>query len=140
MPITYGPPSNGQVLEELQPVRAAVLRQVARRRTVKRASLTAAVTVALSLGGVSVAIGINPNELSNAEFLTKPQYVQQFAACMEARGWEPIPGSNDPQASPDVPAVHFLFRGEVSADIGADVEDCRATISKQVGEWIVPGM
>lgn len=139
MPITFEPPANRQIAEELAPVRASVLRQVARQRTIKRVSLSAAAAAALSMGGVSVAIGINPNDFVGAEFLTKPQYVQEFAECMTAHGWEPIPGSNDPHASPDVPAVHFLFPVEVNDDIGQDAATCRATITETVGEPITPG-
>jgi hypothetical protein len=106
----------------------------------KRISLSATAAAALSLGGVTVAVGINQDYFAGAEFLTKPQYVQQFADCMESRGWEPIAGSNDPEAPADVPAVHFSFPGNLSADIGKDAEDCRVIISQQVGESIVPAM
>ena len=138
MPISYGPPAHNQIAQELAPVRTSLLRQVTLRRAVRRASLSTAVAAALSIGGVSVAIGTNQDYLANSEFMTKPQYVQEFADCMEARGWEPVPGSNDPRSP--MPAVHFRYPADLSADIGSDAGECRNTISEQVGESIIPEM
>ncbi|MET4059089.1 hypothetical protein ABIB35_000620 [Arthrobacter sp. UYP6] len=140
MPITFEPPANREIAEELTPVRASMLRRVIRQRTIKRVSVSTAVAAALSVGGVSVAVGINQDYFANSEFHTKPQYVDQFADCMEARGWEPLPGSNDPQTPGNVPAVHFLYPAEASANISRDAGECRDTISARVGESIIPDM
>ena len=140
MPITFEPPANRQIAEELAPVRASMLRKVTHQRTIKRVSLSTAVAAALSIGGVSVAVGTNQDYFANSEFHAKPQYVEEFANCMEAFGWEPLPGSNDSQTPGNVPAVHFLFPAEVSADIGRDADECRDTISARVGESIIADM
>ncbi|MCO1339827.1 hypothetical protein BJH93_13135 [Kocuria polaris] len=141
MPINYGPPANPQITEELRPVRATLLRRIGRQKNFKRASLSAAAVAALSLGGVSVATGFDPErDYANAEFLTKPQYVERFAECMETRGWDPRLGSNDPKAPAGVPAVHFVFPASKSHDIALDAEACRAILSQQVGESIVPAL
>ena len=140
MPITFEPPANRHITEELAPMRASMLRRITHRRTLKRVSLSTAVAAALSIGGVSVAVGTNQGYFANSEFHTKPQYVEDFANCMEAHGWEPLTGSNDPQTPGNVPAIHFLFPAEVSADIGRDADECRETISARVGESIIPDM
>lgn len=75
------------------------------------------------------------------EFDTKSQYVEEFANCMAAHGWEPLPGSKDPQASPNLKAVHFLIPADATGVIiGADGMTCRATIAESVGESIIPGL
>lgn len=138
MPITYEPPTNRHIAEELAPVRASLMRQVARRRTIKRASITAAVAAGLSVGGVSVAIGTGSDYYASVEFMTKPQYVQEFADCMTASGWEPLAGNGNPYDPSEVPAVHFLHLAEDSGVLGADAEACRASIADTVGESIMP--
>ncbi|WP_102158828.1 hypothetical protein [Zhihengliuella halotolerans] len=139
MPINYGPPANPQIAQELRPVRTALLRRIGRRRNLKRASLSAAAVAALSLGGVSVATGFDREaDQVTAEFITKPQYVEQFAECMKALGWDPLWGSSDPEAPADVPAVHFTYPGSVNVEIGEDARACRAILSRQVGEPITP--
>lgn len=136
MPINYTPPTDQQIAEELAPVRAAVLHQVARRRLSKRVSIGAIATITLALGGVGIAVANGPGDV-NVEFRTKPQYVNQFADCMANRGWDPVAGSNDPAEPSDVPAVHFLFYTNQNAQINADVESCRQILSTEVGEPIV---
>lgn len=136
MPITFEPPTSRHIVEELAPVRASLLSQVAHRRTFKRVSISAAALVALSVGGVSVAIGEGPGYYASAEFMTKPQYVQQFADCMTAHGWEPLPGNGNASAPSSFPAVHFLFTPEDSGPISDDVAACRISIAETVGEPI----
>ena len=135
MPITYEPPTNRHIGEELAPVRASLMRQVARRRTFKRASISAAALAALSVGGVSVAIGDDPGYYAEAEYMTNPLYVEQFADCMTAHGWEPLPG-NGTDIPNDFPTVHFLLRPEDSGPQGEDAQACRASIAEIVGEPI----
>ncbi|GAA3708466.1 hypothetical protein GCM10022377_22840 [Zhihengliuella alba] len=139
MPMNYGPPANSQIDEELRPVRATLLRRIGRGRHIKRASISTAAVAVLSLGGVSVATGFDPdaNKVS-AEFMTKPQYVDEFAECMEALGWNPIQGSTDPKAPAEVPAVHFTYHESVNVEIGEDAEACRAVLARQLGEPITP--
>ncbi len=136
MPINYTPPTDRQIAEELEPVRAAVLHQVTHRRILKRVSLAAVAMIALALGGVGVAVANGPGDI-NTEFRTKPQYVSQFAECMTNHGWDPIAGSNDPAEPSDVPAVHFLYYSDQNEQINADADSCRRTVSDEVGESIV---
>jgi hypothetical protein len=135
VPITYEPPTNRHIIEELAPVRVSLMRQVARRRTFKRASISAAVLAALSVGGVSVAIGEDPSYYAKAEYMTNPLYVEQFADCMTAHGWEPLPGNGTDTPS-EYPTVHFVLRPEDSGPQGEDAQACRASIAKIVGEPI----
>ncbi len=137
MPITYEPPTNRHIAEELAPVRASLMRQVARRRTFKRASITAAVVTAFSVGGVSVAIGTGSDYYASAEFMTNPKYVPQFADCMTSHGWEPLPGNGNPLSPSSFPTVHFLFEAEDSFAISDDAGACRISIAEEVGEPIV---
>jgi hypothetical protein len=136
MPINYAPPADRQIAEELEPIRAAVLQKVTHRQILKRVSLVAVAMIAVTVGGVGVAVANGPGDV-NSEFRTKPQYVAQFAECMANHGWDPIAGSNDPAEPSDVPAVHFTFYSNQNEQIIADADSCRRTVSDEVGESIV---
>lgn len=131
------PPVDAEIALKIASSEASIQRQISRSRR-RGVALVASVGVGVVTlaGGTAAAAGVFNG--AHVEFMTKPQYLEQFAECMTEKGWEPIAGSTDPAAPVGTRTVHFDVWNWETKQASEDASACRESISAEVGESIIP--
>lgn len=135
------PPSNLELVDRLQRITGAVTNNVSRRRRRVRFGLAAGTGLALVIGSATAATAFYPHYVTFGAY-TKPQFVQQFAACMVDEGWDArvlsLEVSTEQYPAGDGQLVELRVLDSQAPEVGRDVDLCRAQVEKAVGESLIP--
>jgi hypothetical protein len=128
MRITEIPPTTEELERRLAPVRAAALTRIAQHDRNRNRLLVGSSIGVVLLGASLVVAGTTFNPAIAAPGDVAPEYQHELADCMDARGWEPLPGDSSGESY-----FHFEFAASRNVEWADDMTACFAEVAEANG-------